>query len=284
MGSNICGNCGNFKLRPGERFFNCTSAEQAGIKYAMQVRADTRSCDAFVPFGVSMSASAAPAPMPPRKRAASGGRPLREERLPSGERQRPTGLCPRGRTLLVLSLVIAVLLLSWLVYTCASTLVTTPEPTPTPRPTAPGPKRTPPRPTLIYSDAKVGQWVDTPQLACIIYSPQKRKVISHVAGSYPADPGTTFVSVGATVTNLSNTYYIVEPGDFTLTDSKGNHYRQYTYEFHYSLFPHTSLSVGGSVSGELLWKVPDFARGLTISFPVDPVSYPRVTARWKLPW
>ena len=45
----ICGNCQNFKPKPDEKFFNCTEAKHAGLKYGMQVRADSRTCEAFIP-------------------------------------------------------------------------------------------------------------------------------------------------------------------------------------------------------------------------------------------
>jgi len=44
----VCGNCQNFKLEKSEKFFNCTSAKQGGLKYGMQVRVDSQACDAFV--------------------------------------------------------------------------------------------------------------------------------------------------------------------------------------------------------------------------------------------
>lgn len=43
----MCGDCQNFKPSEEEKFFNCTSAIHAGVKYGMQVRADSRACDAF---------------------------------------------------------------------------------------------------------------------------------------------------------------------------------------------------------------------------------------------
>ena len=44
-----CGGCRNFQPKPDEKFFNCIAAKHAGIKYGMQVRADSRSCEAFEP-------------------------------------------------------------------------------------------------------------------------------------------------------------------------------------------------------------------------------------------
>ena len=43
-----CGNCQNFNPKPDEKFFDCTSAKHAGLKYGMQVRADSQACEAFV--------------------------------------------------------------------------------------------------------------------------------------------------------------------------------------------------------------------------------------------
>jgi hypothetical protein len=44
-----CGYCQNFKPKPDDKFFNCTDAKHAGLKYGMQVRVDSRACEAFVP-------------------------------------------------------------------------------------------------------------------------------------------------------------------------------------------------------------------------------------------
>jgi hypothetical protein len=44
-----CGDCKKFKLPQGEKFFNCTKAMHAGVKYGMQVRSDSRACDAYEP-------------------------------------------------------------------------------------------------------------------------------------------------------------------------------------------------------------------------------------------
>jgi len=45
----VCGACRNFKLKEGETLFNCVVAMHSGTKFGMQVRADSRACDAFVP-------------------------------------------------------------------------------------------------------------------------------------------------------------------------------------------------------------------------------------------
>ena len=103
MSSNICGNCGNFKPEPGDRLFNCTSARHAGLSYGMQVRADTWACEAFAPF----TASSAPALAQPK------------DRLPRKEPLEPVGLCSVGKRTLVFVVVLAIILDSWLLYTCA---------------------------------------------------------------------------------------------------------------------------------------------------------------------
>jgi hypothetical protein len=98
MAGDICGNCGEFRLQAGERFFDCRRAKHAGLDYGMQVRADTRACEAFIP---QTSATTAPAP-------------ARKEPIET------VGLCSWGETALVLSVALMVVLVSWLLYTCAS--------------------------------------------------------------------------------------------------------------------------------------------------------------------
>lgn len=103
MESNICGNCANFKPGDGEKMFNCTCARHAGLGYGIQVRADTQACEAFVPIRDSY----APA------RAALKEQPERKEPL------EPVGLCSVGKRTLILVVVLAIILDSWMLYTCA---------------------------------------------------------------------------------------------------------------------------------------------------------------------
>jgi len=261
MGSNICGNCGNFKPKPGDKLFNCTSAEHAGLKYGMQVRADTRACDAFVPY----TASPPPAPVPPT------------------ERQRPVGLCSRGRRILVLGLVMAVLLVSGLLYTCASTLISTPAPTPTPTPTAPGPTATP-VPAFITKYYDIGEWVVSSQLACMLHSPIKTKWFAIGLDSVGAPQGMTFIEISATVHNVSKTSYVIGPAGFALHDSAGHSYLLYEHRFDYDYFPTKTLPPGDAIAGIMRWVVPDYASGFEVCAFIDPVSIPPVIAGWKLPW
>lgn len=103
MGGSVCGNCGKFRPKTGERFFNCISAKQTGLSYGMQVRVDTWACEAFVPF----QSSSAPATVQPK------------DQLPRKEPLEPVGLCSVGKRTLLLVVVLAIILDSWLLYTCA---------------------------------------------------------------------------------------------------------------------------------------------------------------------
>jgi hypothetical protein len=78
--------------------FNCIGAKHGGLSYGMQVRADTRACEAFV----SVEALTSTAPV------------SRKEPVPT------TGLCSWGEMTLVLSVALMVVLVSWLLYTCAT--------------------------------------------------------------------------------------------------------------------------------------------------------------------
>lgn len=104
MSTNVCGNCSNFKPKSGESLFNCTDARHGGLAYGMQVRVDTRACDAFRPY----------------ERPSVPSAPAGQSRVvPLDDRIEPAGLCEWGKTGLVLSVALAILLVSWLLYTCA---------------------------------------------------------------------------------------------------------------------------------------------------------------------
>src|SRR4030042_3052616 len=113
MSDRTCGSCGNFQPKGEEKFFNCTSAKQAGIRYGMQVRADTGACEAFTPN----SPRSAPTP------------PLSTERV-------EPDIQSCGRTILKIALLLAIIviiaMLSWLLYSCATEPCAVPATTPTP--------------------------------------------------------------------------------------------------------------------------------------------------------
>ena len=104
MSSEICGNCNYFKPKTGEQFFNCLVAKHAGLDYGMQVRADSRSCDAFVPFGVSDSFAIVQP----------------ESTLVQSQSDNPVvGLCSLGKGVLLGTVVLAIAIDSVILYTCA---------------------------------------------------------------------------------------------------------------------------------------------------------------------
>ena len=102
MSGGICGNCGSFRPESGQRFFNCTTAGHAGLGYGMQVRADTRACDHFSPLTVS--------PQPD----------VAIQRIEQQEPGEPPGLCTVGQKSLVLAVGFAIVMVTWLLYTCAT--------------------------------------------------------------------------------------------------------------------------------------------------------------------
>jgi len=277
MKGNVCGNCRNFKPKPGGKFFNCTRAEHAGVKYGMQVRADTRSCDAFLPAGVPpMSAS-----------------------VPLGERAQPAGFCPWRRILLLLAALIAVLLASWSIYLSAAepTETTAPITTPasgaitTPAATS-GPTATPaatPAPDTIFKYFDVGQGHQAISPARMVTIDSAQRVASYqllTRRVVSAPPGMVFVRISVTCTNVGNTRLFVTAGDFLLTDSEGRAYDPHKYDHYYVGRPYVdcNLSPGESAIGTVFWVVPQTASGLEISCLLDSTSTPRVVAKWKLRW
>lgn len=101
MSRNICGNCVSFRPASGDRFYNCTVAGHAGLGYGMQVRVDTQACDHFSAHHSSSQDAGE----------------LRVERLQPAE---PPGLCTLGQKSLVLAVGFSILLVTWLLYTCAT--------------------------------------------------------------------------------------------------------------------------------------------------------------------
>ena len=271
MAGNVCGNCANFKPKAGEKFFNCTSARQGGIAYGMQVRADTRACEAFTipakPAASKPAPTAETKPKPvvkPAPGATPGTAPKPGETPPGKrgeERQRPGGLCAWGRTVLFVAVVVVLALLGWGIYACTS-----PSggggPTTTPTPTGPVAS-----PTLEYFS--MGQWADT--------SIQRRAIVSRtIASSYEtkfgqyappiyAPPGMIFVIVEASIIYTGSTSMTTTPGDFVLVDAQGHRYRYDTYQG-VNPYPSATLSVAGmtTTGGKILYTVPFGTAGLEV--------------------
>jgi hypothetical protein len=106
MGGEVCGNCTSFRPDPGQKFYNCTAARHAGLGYGMQVRADTRVCDQFSSFAAA----------PPER-----AEPRQVEKQPV-EQQDPAeqGLCTVGQRSLVMAVGVMIIIVTWLLYTCAT--------------------------------------------------------------------------------------------------------------------------------------------------------------------
>lgn len=112
MSNNVCGNCARFRLSPGDNFFNCTSAKSAGLSYGMQVRPDTRACDVFMANDIDIDIPQQPKQVPRIKE-------MQAEDTLETENSEPVGLCTLGQKSLVASVSVAIVLVSWLLYTCA---------------------------------------------------------------------------------------------------------------------------------------------------------------------
>jgi len=267
VSTNVCGNCANFKPKQGEKFFNCTYAQQAGVKYAMQVRADTRSCDAFSALNqpAKPPTKAQPTP-PPAKRT---------------EPRRP-GLCPWGRMVMLAAIVIIILLLSWGAYTCYSGRAKpTPTPTPTPIPTSTVP--TPPEPTQSVITPKppptplpiiqynLGDWVTAPPLLMLASSVETTKLY-YVPAPMDAPIGTSFLIVTITVTNGGTKSVTMTSRYFHIVSESGFSFpaKQQPFTF-YNEFPFFEIQIGpgSSVGGRIVFNVPDAVTQLRLQVPTS---------------
>ena len=316
MSSSICGNCQNFKPKKGDRFFNCTAARHAGVKYGMQVRADTRSCDAFLPSGTPPKPTPSPGPIlqskpepepkiEPKPKPSAQPKPAGKQKPkplstsepktvvkpkrepkpkpapkpqePSAEdRPRPTGLCVWGRVILITALVLVIGLPAWGIYSCASKSTSTPLPTPAPMPA---------NAVVKYFDIGGNISATGPGRAVTVSATEEMTSYSISSGeTFKAPSGKLFVFVAVTCNNIGNTSFLTGPAYFTLTDSAGHSYPDQTYtQYRFSKpYPNAALSPSVIVGGIILWVVPLSATGLEVSYLLDGASNPPVIARWKL--
>jgi len=307
MSSNICGNCQNFKPRKGDKFFNCTAASHAGVKYGMQVRPDTRSCDAFLPSGPTPKPIPSPGPtLKPkpesqfRTNQSSQPKPAEQQKPktlsttkpdtaakpkpapklpqePSAEDvPRPTGLCAWGRLILVAALVLVIGLPAWGIYSCASKSTSTPLPTPAPMPA---------NAVVKYFDIGGNTSAMGPDRTVAVLSAQETTSYSISSGeTFKAPSGKFFMFIAVACNNVGNTSFLTGPAYFTLTDSAGHSYPDQTHtQYRFSKpYPNAALSPSIIVGGLILWVVPLSATGLEVSYLLDSASNPPVIARWKL--
>jgi len=276
--ANVCGNCANFKPNKGDKFFNCTYAKEGGVKYAMQVRADTRSCEAF-------SALNQPAKQP---RAAESKAPPPAKKT---EPRRP-GLCPWGRIILLAAIAIIILLLAFGAYTCFFKGTATPAPTPTPEPTiAPTPGPSPglitpiptPTPVPIFQ-YNIGDLVNAQPLVIIVTSAEKKKQYD-APGPHVAPAGASFLFVTITAQNTSAGTIYTGATDFTIITKSGlTSAPIFPFELpflFYNRYAHnpSGLPPGQITSGVMGFVVLDGYKDLWLQ-----TSTPDAIVQWRLPW
>ncbi len=275
MSSNVCGNCANFKPARGAKFFNCTSAKHLGLDYGMQVRADSRSCDAFVP--VKASAKAAQSPAKAGATSQSG-------------RREPVKLCPWVRIVLLILLVVVIVLVSWLIYTCVSGGISRPPgPTPTPTgvatpgPTAPtggpGPTATGiatprPQPTPVpVSRFKVGEFAEGSPERISITTARRTTGDGEV---WAAPYGTIYVRITVVVESTGASFKLA---DFVVVDSQGRR-SVMTEKRGSSAFISGAIPGGKTFGGTAWYLMPDTAYNFDVHHYVQGLG----PAIWELPW
>ena len=264
MNNKLCGNCRNFKpKKKGEKFFNCTSAKQAGINYGMQVRADTRACDAFAPT----------APHPTLK-----------------DRAKPLSIFPWRTILIVLILAIAIGLLSWFLYKWTTEQEAGPVPTPSPTSTPTGNATPTPTPVPAYSNKyfsiSPNSSAIAPDRMITVYSENRTSSYQLLTGEVVTAPvGTTFIIFEVSAMNLGRATISIQSSDFSLSDSAGHP----PYTAQVGSRPYYVGDPFGAVleptqtdDGKILYLVPIQVSGFELSYLLEPASVPPVIARWKL--
>ena len=253
--ANVCGNCANFKPKQGDKFFNCTYAKQGGVKYAMQVRADTRSCEAFSPLG-----------QPPKPAATA------QPKTPAAKRSEPPPgrLCPWGRIIMLAAIIIIILLIAFGAYTCykgRGTPTPTPTPTPTTAPTPTGAQTPTPTPTPIpVFTYNLGEWVTAPPLLMIAQSAQKVKQYT-APGPHDAPAGTSFVIVNVTMFNAGTKNITTSANDFRIVSESGLAFVPIqTTVFYYDAYSWEGklLAPGQTTGGKIYFIVPDVVTQLQL--------------------
>jgi len=271
MDKSTCGDCRNFQPPQNEKFFNCTRAKQAGIGYGMQVRADTRACDAFAPSDLSSI---------PKPHLAT-------------ERAQPAKSQSWKKALLLITLLALIALLSLLLYNCVSESTSEPVLTPTPNPGSISTPGTEPEPSstssyiIQYFDIGTSLPAISQDRIITVYSTSRVTSYTLLTGRIiNAPPANVFIFVNLNAINRGSTSLKIGEKDFSLIDSDGYQYSSQTGSSPYYVGDPfgTILSPGQIEDGKLLYVLPITASGLELSYNLDPTSKPPVIARWKLPW
>ena len=321
MSSNICGNCQNFKPRKGDKFFNCTSAKHAGVKYGMQVRVDSRSCDAFLPYRTSPEPRPPPAPaiqakpepepepkIEPKPKLSAQPKPAEKQKpkpKPSSTSKpgtvaksksepkpkpapKPQGLSledrPRPTGLCVWGKVILVTALVLVIGLPAWGIYSCASKS-TSAPPLPTPVSLPANAVIKYFDIGENILAIGPDRTVIVSSTEKMSSYTNSFGEILNAPsGKVFVLITVTCKNIGNASFQIGPEYFALADSSGHSYQDQSYSDHYlsKPYPNAILSPSVTVTGKILWIVPVSAQGLEVSYLLDSGSSPPIVARWKL--
>lgn len=270
MNSEVCGHCGAFESKSGQRFFNCTRAGHAGLQYGMQVRSDTPSCDAFMAVAAAISGS-----------------------IRLGERAKLASFYRRHRVMTLIASSIAVLLVSWLVYLVSvsawptETTVTGSASMSIPTQTAMSIATPMPANIVQYISVDENQWASTQNRMVMVSSASRMGSYRLLTGRIvSAPPGTVFIFIRATTVNLGKNTLSTTAVDFVLTDSEGRMYKPHEYGYYYVGSPYSSvtLSTGGAADGRIFWIVPQQASGFEVSYFLDLTDNPPTIAKWSLPW
>jgi hypothetical protein len=257
MSGNVCGNCSNFKPKPGNTLFNCLVARHAGTSYSMQVRKDTASCEAFAPLMAS--------PTPSKQTARKEPPPTR-------------GLCPWVRLVIIAVLLILLLLVAFGIYACSRGSGSKPGPTPTSTPVAtpvatatqsgglPAPILTPyVAPVVTPIQLQVGQPAVGGGEYLLVSSVVRTSCYPGTIGQMCAPPpGTHYVAVTVTILNTGTTGFGVGPGSFVVRDSNGGLYSGRSHLLTLGLSQTYQLDPGTSAQDTLYFVVPDVATGLAV--------------------
>ena len=94
-----------------------------------------------------------------------------------------------------------------------------------------------------------------------------------------APPGTTFIIVEVTVTNVGRSSISISRNDFSLKDSEGREYFTVGYSG-LGPYPDKKLATGQTASGKIAFVVPVIARGLELSCVL--LGTPNVLGVWDL--
>jgi len=171
-----------------------------------------------------------------------------EDRAAPAERAR---LCAWGKGILILTVVFAIALVSGLIYFFA---LSGGEPEP-----------------LIVENYETGQVIETRQEIFNLISTERTDKyiradwIGLIVSLYiEAQPGTDFVIVETTLTNVGDTALSISPDDFGLRDPAGREYKQSKYQG-FDPFPKNKLAPTETVYGKVLFIVPELVSGLELT-------------------